>query len=157
MSGKAALGRVPHFSRLLREVGTSPPASTTSNPKNADVAALQFERCPSGDSLPREPALGEAEGSGRAKLNGLSPAAAKLRHYLPLSLKSKPHHYFFAGFSSFGVGAAEGRELSLGCAAAGLCCCHVLNFCACCCSCCGLRSCTGGAGLTSGCACTGAA
>jgi len=42
-------------------------------------------------------------------------------------------------------------------AGAGLCCCHVLNFCACCCSCCGLRSCTGGAGRTSGCDCTGAA
>src|SRR5579862_1338144 len=59
--------------------------------------------------------------------------------------------HFFDGFSCFGGGAGcdccfGGDEGS-----AGRCCCQRLNFCSCCCSCCGVRSCTGGVGLTSGC------
>ena len=66
----------------------------------------------------------------------------------------------FFGGGADGAGRGAGAGAGLGAGADGLvagagelgrCCCQVLNFCSCCRSCCSFRSCTGGAGRTSGC------
>ena len=109
-----------------------------------ESSGQEFQRrrsfAPPENRLRSEPALSEVE--------GMTPS--KVKHPI---FKTAPRSYENHFFVLFPWLCDAGEELCFCCGGglAGFCCCHVLNFRSCCCSCSGLFSCTGGAGLAKGC------